>query len=100
MGVPGEETGGLLELGEHAAMPRLETSGFGGSELFGNGKLGEAHERLVDVLEALLELGGGGRGGGARCGLGPDHTERCPEKLTSVGLAGDTVGGEEPERLA
>jgi len=93
-------TGGRLELGEHASKLRLEAPCFGGSELVGNDEVGKADECLTDALETLLELGGGGGGHGARCGLGPDKTEGRMEKLAPVGLVGDAVGGEEHESLA
>ena len=42
--------GGVLQLGEHAAKPRLQAALFGRSELLGNGELGEAHQGLLDGL--------------------------------------------------
>ncbi len=55
-----ESTGRLLELAEHALKPRVEASLLGGSELFGNDKVGKAHQCLADVLETFFELGGVG----------------------------------------
>jgi len=61
---------GVFELCEHALKPRIEATFFGRSELVGNNKVGETHERLVDVLEATFERSGGGGAHGTRCRLG------------------------------
>tara|TARA_Y100000031_G_C8207079_1_gene379139 strand:+ start:1145 stop:1348 length:204 start_codon:yes stop_codon:yes gene_type:complete len=53
---------GVFELSEHAAKSCLEAASLGGSELIRDDKAGEADQRLVDVFEALFELGGCGRG--------------------------------------
>ncbi len=84
--------GGVFELGEHALEPGLEAALLGGGELVGNDKAGEAHEGLVDVLEALLEGSGGGRAYGIGCGLSPHHSQGCFEELATVRLVGHTVG--------
>ncbi|MBA7681659.1 hypothetical protein ES703_89999 [subsurface metagenome] len=52
--------GGVFELDEHALKAGLEAARFGRSELWGNDKAGEAHEGLLDELEAPLERGGRG----------------------------------------
>jgi hypothetical protein len=54
-------TGGVFKLGEHALELCLKAALFGRGELFGDGKVGEALEGLVDMLEAPLEHYGGGR---------------------------------------
>ena len=55
-----ESTGRLLELAEHALKPCVESSMLGRRELFGNDKVGKAHQCLADVLETFFELGGVG----------------------------------------
>ncbi len=85
--------GGGLELSEHALEPRLEAALFGRSELLGNEKVLEAHQRLVDVLQAPLEDDGGGRAHGTGRGLSPRHTQGRSHQLTPILLVGHTVGG-------
>jgi hypothetical protein len=92
--------GGGLELGEHALKPGLEAALFGRSELLGNEKVLEAHEGLVDVLQAPLEDDGGWGAHGTGRGLGPHHCEGRPEELTPIRLVGHTVSGQERESFA
>ncbi len=92
--------GGGLELGEHALKPGLETALFGRSELLGNEKVLEAHERLVDVLQAPLEDDGGWGAHGTGRGLGPHHTQRRSQQLTPIRFVGHAVSGQERESFA
>ena len=92
--------GGCFELGEHALKTGLEAPLFSRSELCGDDKAGEAHDGLVDVLEAPLERCGGGRAHRIGRGLSPHHTQGRSEELTPVRLVGHPVGCEQSESLA
>jgi hypothetical protein len=52
---------GIFKLGEDALEPGLEAALFRRGEFFGDGKVGEAHEGLVDVLQAPFQHCGCGR---------------------------------------
>jgi len=88
-----------LQLGEHAAKPRLQAAFFGRSELLRNGELGEAHQGLLDVLKTPLEHGGGGRDGRAGCGLRPQHSQGRSQEPAPVRFVGHTVGGDQRQSL-
>ena len=84
--------GGGLQLGEHAFQPRLETALFGRSQLFGDGKPGEAHQSLLDLLQTPLEGCGGGGAYRIGWGGGPHRTQGRSKQLTAVRLVGHAVG--------
>lgn len=88
-----------MELGQHAAKSRLEAALFGRRKLLGNAELGEAHQGLLDVLQAPLQRCGRGGGGEAGRRLGPQHAQGRAQKLAAVRFVGQAVSGDERQSL-
>jgi hypothetical protein len=53
-------SGGVLELSQHASVSRLKPSLLCGWQLGRDLEVDQIDERLADLLQALLQLGGGG----------------------------------------
>jgi hypothetical protein len=93
------DLGGELKLGEDGTEAGLQAALLRGGKLRGDAEVGQAHEGLLDILQAFLALVEGGRGDGAWMGLGPKDTERRVQERAAVGGVGHAVGADEREGL-
>lgn len=92
--------GGALELGKDASKPRLKAPLLGRSQFLGDDEVGEAQQGLLDVVQTLLERGGGRRACGARRRLVAQRTEGSTQDLAAVGFVGHTIGTDQGKGLA
>ena len=95
-----QKAGGCPQLCEDTPKVRLDPSCFGGSELGRDDESGQALQRLADVLQTPLAVGGERRSGRAGLRLGSEQTEGGVENAAPFAPFGDPVGGQQRESLA
>jgi hypothetical protein len=64
------DLGGELKLGEDGTQARLQAALLHGGQFLWDAEIGQAHEGLLDILQAFLAFVEGGRGDGTGMGLG------------------------------
>jgi len=99
-GLDTARTGGGVKLIDEAAKECLHAAFLRGSDLGGNGEVGQTHQSLADGFQVLLARGEGRRGGGAGVRLRAQQIQGSLKKGTAVLFVGHTVGGHQSERLA
>jgi hypothetical protein len=93
------DLGGELKLGEGGTEAGLQAALLRGGKLLGDAEVGEAHEGLLDILQAFLALVEGGRGDGAGMGLGTKQAEGRVQEEAAVRGVRHAVGADEREGL-
>jgi hypothetical protein len=93
-----ERPRGGREVGQHAAVERLQAALLGGCQVRGQREGAHLGERLPEALEALLEVDGAWRQ--RRCGRGrAGHAERVTRQRGAIARVGHAVGVHQRERL-
>jgi hypothetical protein len=94
------DLGGELKLGEDGPEARLQTALLRGGKFLGDAEVGQAHEGLLDILQAFLALQQRGRGDGTGMGLGTKQAEGRGQECAAVRGVRHAVGAEEREGFA
>ena len=89
-----------MEVGEDGLVERLEAATFGGGELAREGEGFELAESRLEATEIRLELERSRRNRRVGRGNAAETVERRAEKLAAVGLVGDAIRLDHPERFA
>lgn len=90
----------MPQLCQHARVSRLQAPLLCGCQLGRDREVGQVLEGLADLLQALLELSGGGRDDQVLGGTRPQHIQRRLQQHATVGLVSDAVAGDQGQRLA
>lgn len=90
----------MLELRQDAPVTRLKASLLGGRQLGRDLETGQVDERLTDLLQTPLDLGGGGRDHQVLGGAWPQQLQRPVQQTAAVDRIGDPVARDQRQGLA